>query len=470
MLIRDASLIDGRRVDLRVDGGGIVAMAAALERCGGEPVLYAQGGAILQGLHDHHLHLFALAASRDSFDCAAARNEAELASGLRSAARGRHSLRAVNYHESIAGDIDRAWLDRASPDIAVRVQHRSGRLWILNSAALRMAEVGTAAAPVERVAGAPTGRIYDQDGWLRHRFRGAPPDLGRVGAMLAGRGVTGFTDATPANDLAFFDTVAAAQASGKIPQTIAVMGTADIIAAPRSATLFPVAIKLHLHEGDYPAPDAVMDMARAADAAGLRLAVHCVTVADLVFTLSLLQECGLAGRARIEHASVVPPDMVPVLADAGVTVVTQPNFIAERGDDYRRDIPRSEHDDLYRCASLRRAGVKVAAGSDAPFGHFDPWAAMDAAVTRRTSSGAILGRNEIVSPEAALGLFTTPLSNPGGAPRGIAVGQAADLCLLTQPWNVARRDLRAVTVRATLCRGQLIHGASDEEKTGRKVA
>jgi predicted amidohydrolase YtcJ len=224
-----------------------------------------------------------------------------------------------------------------------------------------------------------------------------------------------------------------------------------------------------LHEGDYPPPEAVMDMARRADAAGLRLAVHCVTVADLVFTLSLLLECGLAHRARIEHASLVPPDMIQALAQSRVTVVTQPHFIAERGDDYRRDIPAQEHDDLYRCATLRQAGVRVAFGTDAPFGHFDPWASMHAAVRRRTPSGAVLGAADSVSPEQALAMYTTPLTDPGGTPRTLAVGQVADLCLLTQPWRVARQDLGSVSIKATFCRGNLVHGAGAQEM-GRKVA
>ena len=43
------------------------------------------------------------------------------------------------------------------------------------------------------------------------------------------------------------------------------------------------------------------------------------------------------------------------LTDLGVTVVTQPNFVAERGDQYLTDVPAAEHHELWRVASLLKA-------------------------------------------------------------------------------------------------------------------
>jgi predicted amidohydrolase YtcJ len=45
-------------------------------------------------------------------------------------------IRAVGYHEAVAGPLDRHALDGLSPAVPVRVQHRSGVLWTLNSAGL----------------------------------------------------------------------------------------------------------------------------------------------------------------------------------------------------------------------------------------------------------------------------------------------------------------------------------------------
>ena len=45
-------------------------------------------------------------------------------------------VRAVGYHDTVAGTLDRYTLDALVPHRPVRVQHRSGAEWILNTAAI----------------------------------------------------------------------------------------------------------------------------------------------------------------------------------------------------------------------------------------------------------------------------------------------------------------------------------------------
>jgi predicted amidohydrolase YtcJ len=146
-----------------------------------------------------------------------------------------------------------------------------------------------------------------------------------------------------------------------------------------------------------------------------------------------------------------------VLADLGVTVVTQPNFVRERGDRYLAEVDDGDRPDLWRCGTLIAAGVPVAAGTDAPFGRPDPWVAMAAAVERRTGQGADLGPAERIEPARALDLFLGPLEDPGGAPRRVGPGAAADLCVLDRPLAAALEDLAAVAVRVTIAQGRIVH-------------
>ena len=60
MLIVNADL-EGRRVDLRFDQQ-INEIALGLTPRTGERILDAKGGAVLPGLHDHHMHFLATAA------------------------------------------------------------------------------------------------------------------------------------------------------------------------------------------------------------------------------------------------------------------------------------------------------------------------------------------------------------------------------------------------------------------------
>jgi predicted amidohydrolase YtcJ len=186
-----------------------------------------------------------------------------------------------------------------------------------------------------------------------------------------------------------------------------------------------------------------------------------VTAAQLVVTIAALRAAGSHRQDRIEHAAVVPDDNLADLADLaklGLTVVTQPNFVAERGDQYLADVPAAEHGQLWRVASLVNAKVPVALSTDMPFGHGDPWTAMRAAVYRTTPSGAVLNANECVSALKALTMFLGRPDEPGRA-RTVEIGEPGDLCVLSEPPATALAELDAGMVAATIVGGELIYFA-----------
>ncbi len=186
--IRDAE-VDGRRVDVVLEHGRIAAVVGA-GRSAADRVIDAGGGALIPGLHDHHVHLLASAAARSSTPCGppAVSDRRALADALRAADAALPAgqwLRGVGYHESVAGELDRVGLDALLPTRPCRVQHRSGHAWILNGAALAAAgiEAGDSLPGGVEIdaSGAPTGRIYGLDEWLRSRVPRIEPDLTAVG-------------------------------------------------------------------------------------------------------------------------------------------------------------------------------------------------------------------------------------------------------------------------------------------------
>ena len=435
LLIANAEVDGIAPLDIRCRNGRIAEVGPALAVADDEFRVDAEGGAAIPGLHDHHIHLFALAATARSVGCGppGVRNPAELQTAL-AQAPGQDWIRGVGYHESVAGMITRESLDRLCPDRPVRIQHRSGKMWFLNSLAEHRLGLRTA-----------DGQLFRADRRLRERV-GEDDDIrGAVEAAsrrLATFGVTGFTDATPTNDTQtarLFDEMT-------LCQRVNLMG---------DESLGSGSLKIMLDDVDLPDYDALMR--RIIDAHGRRRAVafHCVTRTELVFALSALRDAGTIRGDRIEHASVADAATMALFSEAArepghITVVTQPNFIAERGDAYLADVPPADHDHLYRCRGFLEAGIPLGGGSDAPFGEPDPWAAMRAAVHRETPDCQVLGPKERLTPEEALALFTTPLSDPGGEPRRVVAGVPADLCVLRRPWAEARLALHSRDVRATV--------------------
>ena len=435
-----AAEVDGvGGLDVRCRDGLVAEVGRGLERGVDEGEIDAEGGALLPGLHDHHIHLLALAAASRSLRCGPPQvnTRAELRDALRNAP-GSGWIRGVSYHESVAGLLDRKALDGIEAARPIRIQHRSGKMWFLNSAAVREAGLES-----------EDGRLFRADAQLRERWPSAvlPSDVEEVSRRLASYGVTGLTEATPNNSP---DTVAF-YASLDLRQRINCMGDESLAVG---------SLKIILDDVRLPPLDALIARIAKAHERGRPIAVHCATRTELVFALAAIGDAGVMRGDRIEHASVTDSAALAMFqnlgtGDAGATVVTQPNFIAERGDSYLRDVPRADHPHLYRCRAFLDAGIPLGGGTDAPFGEADPWAAMRAAVNRRTASGEVLGAEEVLTPEEALRLFTTPLDAPGGAPRRIAVGTAADFCLLTLPWRLARRRLHSDDVALTVRDGRV---------------
>lgn len=422
-LLRGVDL-HGDRVDIRIDGGRITEVGRLTRRPGEES---SDRGTVRPGFVDDHLHLHALAAAVASLDCGRTR---DLAAALRMAMVDRGGwVRGIGYP---GDDLDAAALDRLHGSRPVRIQHRSGALWMVNSLGVAALGLDHADHPgIERdFSGAPTGRIWRADDWLRTRTPAEIPDLGDVGRRLAGYGITAVTDATPDLDPATYGSFLT------LPQRVTLLGVPLGDSAPAPLVTGPY--KIVLADSSLPSLPELTDRIRAARAAGRSVAVHCVTREALLLLLAALDECGPPGPGdRIEHAALVPADVVGELARRGLTVVTQPGFIADRGDEYLRET--DDPDDLYRVSSLIKAGVKVRLSSDAPYGPLDPREVIDAARHRRTRGGRIAGRNERITRRQALHAYLGPALRPGSR---------ADLVLLDEAGSV--KDVFIVGQRTPL--------------------
>jgi predicted amidohydrolase YtcJ len=450
--------LDGARTNVRIANDRVAEIGAQLGRA--EHEIDARGGALIPGLHDHHIHLFATAARMDSIDLNSATTKEALLQQLRAAAQTRVRgtwLRAIGYDDSRMGLISRDDLDLAQIDHPIRVQDRTGALWVLNSVALARVLDGDAPACVERDDnGRPTGRIWRGDAWLRTRIAATPPSLAALSRTLAAYGVTGVTDTSASNGAEEAALLATARTSGELQQSLYLMSGCEI---PRSPHYEIGPLKILPDERDLPELDHIVERMRLARRLGRHIAVHCVTAAELVLALAAFEAVGATHGDRLEHGGMIPEGLISSVRALGLIVVTQPNFIHDRGDRYAREIDAAEIPDLYRLASLRAAGVPLAAGSDAPYGGLDPWRAIQAAMDRKTANGDVIGAHEGIPARDALNLYLGPAHDPAGGARKIRIGEPADLCLLRTPLATALAAPNAAHVRATFANGALIYDA-----------
>ena len=369
MLIQQAEL-KGKIIDIRINGRYITEIAPHLSRQETEECFHANGHAIIPSLHDQHIHLNASAAAYTSLFCGPPEviTKQSLLQKLHEQS-GSDELRCIGYHESVAGDIDRYWLDKHAPDRPIRLQHRSGRLWIFNSKAIETRPHMTIP---------DNGQMIDSDNALASNINTKPNVTGLMKTLLS-YGISHVTEATPRNLNQDFINMKQMIS----PLYLQMMGRIDLTSDLDEEKARIGAVKLHYHENHLPSLEDLTHEIDQAHLANRPIASHCVTLSELMLTLAALDMAGCHEGDRIEHAAISTDETIEWMAKLGVTVVTQPHFITERRTAYLQDVSEYEKPHLWRLKSFLKAGINVAAGSDAPFGNLNPWCAMASATQQQ---------------------------------------------------------------------------------------
>jgi predicted amidohydrolase YtcJ len=271
--------------------------------------------------------------------------------------------------------------------------------------------------------------------------------------VLAGYGVTGVSDLTATDRVEDLESLANVAARADFPLDLMVTGGPTL--ADTNVGIVRGPVKILIRDDALPSVEDVCVAMRRARRAGRNVAVHCVTRIAVLLAQAAWEEVGVTVGDRIEHGAVIPIEIIPWIRDAGLTVVTQPSFVVERGDQYLHDVDTDDVIDLWRCGSLLESGVPVAGSTDAPFGDPDPWQAIHSAVNRTTKTGQLLGSRERVAARRALAMFTSPLQYPGGPPPTITKGAPADLCVLRTPLADALSNPSSELVAATVVRSRM---------------
>jgi hypothetical protein len=463
----------------------------------GTRVIDCAGKTVIPAFHDAHCHIQGYAESLLNIDVslASVRSIEDVVDRIKGAAKALPAgnwIRCAGYNEFYLAEkrhLTRHDLDRATSVHPVKLTQRSGHAHVLNSLALAMAGISNESeeppgAMIERdiETGQPNGLLYGMGAYLAQRIAPAGDDeldtaVTRAGRTLLSLGITMAQDASPGNDTARWNRFIEWKRKGLFaPRVVMMFGAGELDSLKgrqpfydKETGLGSGAVKIMIDEvrGSLNPSQAELNrLVLEIHGRGQQVTIHAVeeTTIDAAITAieqAMKQRPRIDSRHRLEHCSVCTPAMARRLARLGAGVVTNPGFIYYSGERYLSEVPPHQLEHLYAINAMLKAGIRVAAGSDAPVASPDPLKGIYAAVTRRAATGQVVTPDEAISPLDALKLYTLNAAYScfrETQTGSIAKGKYADLVVLNgDPLTVNPEELNHLKVEMTVLDGEVVY-------------
>jgi predicted amidohydrolase YtcJ len=404
--------------------------------------------------------------------------------------------RPVNIHD----------LDAVSTDHPIFIRHRGGHTAVVNSKAFEIAGITLETPDPEggkmyRNAGGFTGRIAEHasQAFLNAGIwptvdRAGNQENARLSTMrMASQGLTSTTDAgcSPDSWQAYND----AYSAGELNCRVAAMPRRTLYEAMKAASIRSGFGDNMLNVGavkygaDGSASERTMAMStpyagrpddygiltmnqEEIDAAvddavanGFRIGIHAngdVTI-DMVlnaYERVLTDWQGANPRFRIEHCSLVNPELLARIRDTGsvpTPFYTYAHYHGEKWHEYGA----AKMEWMFAHRSFLDYGIVVAAASDYPPGPYEPLMGLQSMVTRKDPQGNVWGPSQRINVFEAMQVCTinSAYANFEEDIKGsLTPGKLADICILaSDPATHDPDDIKNIQIVRTIMGGRTLY-------------
>lgn len=473
----------------------------------------ARGLTVTPGFIDSHSHpLFAEEAVGVNVNLRRIEDVKEALAGKAANTPPGHWVRGVMYDDTKFEDerpLNRRDIDEAVPDHPVYVGHRGGHTGVVNSMAFELAGV-TADTPDPE-----GGRFFRENGELTGKVAehasavffevGTWPVIDRAvrqrAATIASRnmaaaGLTSTTDAYGSYDdfVAYQD----ARDAGELYFRISCMpgGNSEVYEGFKMAGIRSgfgddvIRIGAVKFSADGSASERTMYMSTPyegtddhgiltmsqgeidaavddAIAHGFRVGIHAngdLTIAMVLnaYERVLANHIGRNPRHRIEHCSLVNPDLLRRIKAAGVVPTPFYTYAHYHGNKWL-DYGPQKMESMFAHRSFLDYGIPVAPASDYTPGPYEPMMAIQSLVTRKDLDGRVWGPSQRISVDEALRICTVHgayASFEEHIKGSLTAGKLADFVLLARdPHDVDPDDIVNIGAIRTVMGGRTTHEA-----------
>ena len=168
-------------------------------------------------------------------------------------------------------------------------------------------------------------------------------------------------------------------------------------------------------------------------------------------------------RHRIEHCSLVNPDLLRRIRDTGSIPTPFWTYVHFHGEKWR-NYGAAKMEWMFAHRSFLDYGIPVAGASDYTPGPFEPLMAIQSMVTRRDFDGQVWGANQRVSVDEALRIGTIHGARASYEERdkgSITAGKLADFVVLERdPHDADPDDIKNIGIVRTVVGGRTVHSSA----------
>ena len=168
-------------------------------------------------------------------------------------------------------------------------------------------------------------------------------------------------------------------------------------------------------------------------------------------------------RHRIEHCSLVNPDLLRRIRDTGSIPTPFWTYVHYHGEKWR-EYGAAKMEWMFAHRSFLDYDIPVAGASDYTPGPFEPLMAIQSMVTRRDFNGQVWGASQRVTVDEALRIGTLNGARASYEERdkgSITAGKLADFVILERdPHDADPEDIKNIGVARTVVGGRTMHPAT----------
>jgi len=213
-------------------------------------------------------------------------------------------------------------------------------------------------------------------------------------------------------------------------------------------------------------PDIIEQLVVKAHNSGLRCSIHSIGDRGIDIALDCIEKAQKLKpipdvRHRLEHNSCCTPRQLKRIKELGVTPSSSIGYMYGLGDQYYENFGPERSRWLHPHRTMQEMGIIAGGNNDCPITFYGPFVQMYAAVTRKTSSGKVIGSEEAIGLMDAIRLYTwngAYLGKEEDRLGSIEPGKLADLIVIDRDiLSLPPEELLETKVLMTIVDGKTVY-------------